>query len=110
MAPRVEIPHTQGLTSETFKQPPLDCTLAIHEIYEWHAVHSPKHPLFVYEDKPGSTRTITWSEAVRGIHRITRFIRRAVGPELESRKDGKAPVVSILATLGEIATHVWLNH
>ena len=99
--PSGRVPFTQGLNSSTFKQPPLDGSLTLHEIYEWHAVQSPDHPLFIYEDGPGCTRAIVWREAVKGIHRATRFIRKAVGPELDHKKDGKALVVSILAALGE---------
>lgn len=89
------LPKTQGLTSATFRIPPLDGTLTIPEIYDWHSEHSPAHPLFQYLDDDGSIRTIKWAEAVRAIHRAGRIIQKDV------KNDGSnVPIVGILASVG----------
>ncbi|KAJ3522383.1 hypothetical protein NM688_g8882 [Phlebia brevispora] len=86
-------PRTQILTSATFQAPPLDGSLTLPEIYDWHAEHSPEHPLFVYGNEEGPVHTITWAEAVRGIHRAGRIVRDAVIPV----HTDSVPVVAILA-------------
>ncbi len=89
-------PHTQVLSSETFQAPPLDGSLTLPEIYDWHAEHSPDHPLFLYGDPEGPVHTITWVEAVRAIHRAGRIVQNAMGPVPSSA----VPVVAILANTG----------
>ncbi|KAH8110862.1 acetyl-CoA synthetase-like protein [Phellopilus nigrolimitatus] len=101
MSPLV-IPRRHGLQSATFTQPPLDESLSLPAIYDWQAEHSPKHPVFVYEDEPGSQRTILWEENVQGVHRATRFVRKAIGNPPASSSDGKAPVVAVLASADTI--------
>ncbi|KAH8110873.1 hypothetical protein DFH11DRAFT_1617469 [Phellopilus nigrolimitatus] len=88
------IPRTQGLENATFIQPPLDESLGLPAIYDWQAEHSSKHPVFVYEDEPGSLRTILWEENVQSAHRATRFVRKAIGNPPASSSDGKTPVVA----------------
>ncbi|KAJ7769931.1 hypothetical protein B0H16DRAFT_1516867 [Mycena metata] len=68
-------PQTQALRSETFSPPPLDGTLTIAQIYDWHFRHTPSHPLFLYARQDGSSRTIYWPEAVQAIYVGTRILR-----------------------------------
>ncbi|KAH8110852.1 acetyl-CoA synthetase-like protein [Phellopilus nigrolimitatus] len=85
------IPRTQGLQSTTFTQPPLDESLSLPALYDWQVEHSPKHPLFVFEDVSGSQRTILWEEGVQGVHRATRFVRQAVGSSARLERKWEAP-------------------
>ncbi|KAF4612669.1 hypothetical protein D9613_011881 [Agrocybe pediades] len=93
-------PQTQALSSQTFQPPPLDGTLSIPELYDWHLKNSPKHPLFVYAcgNNNNDVRTILWGEAVKAIHSGTRIVRKTMG-----WKPGQTnpPVVAILAASGE---------
>ncbi|KAJ3520636.1 hypothetical protein NM688_g9133 [Phlebia brevispora] len=68
-------PPTQGLSTKTFRQPPMDGTLTGPEIYDWHMKYSVDHPLFVFADEQGNTRTINWPEAVRAVHRSGRIMQ-----------------------------------
>ena len=86
--------------SPTFSRPPLDHSLTLPEIYEWHAEHSPQHPLFIYENSPGVNKTILWSQAGRGIVRASNFVRNRVEGGYEAAASQEAPVVALLATLG----------
>ncbi|KAH8110877.1 acetyl-CoA synthetase-like protein [Phellopilus nigrolimitatus] len=97
MAPLV-VNETQGLQSATFTQPPLDESLSLPAIYDWQAKHSPKHPIFVFEDAPGLLRTILWDEGVQGVHRATRFVRKAVGNPLMLEDSSKPSVIAVLAS------------
>lgn len=89
-------PQTQVLSCKTFQAPPLDGSLTVPEIYDWHAEHSPEHPLFLYGDPEGPVHTITWAEAVRAIHRAGRIVQNSVGPVASPT----VPVVAILANTG----------
>ncbi|KAK0480753.1 hypothetical protein IW261DRAFT_1685198 [Armillaria novae-zelandiae] len=87
-------PQTQALTSKTFIPPPLDGSLTLPEIYDWHSKHNPGHRLFVYTQQDGSPKTIYWSEAVRAVHTGAKLFRDRLGWKLGA---DEKPVVAILA-------------
>ncbi|KAJ7193924.1 hypothetical protein GGX14DRAFT_378403 [Mycena pura] len=88
-------PKTQALGSPTFKPPPLDGSLTIAQIYDWHFENTPNHRLFVYAREDGSIRTINWPEAVQGIYAGAHILRNRFGwtPGMK-----EMPIVSILAS------------
>lgn len=90
-------PQTQALSSKTFSPPPLDGSLTLPELYEWHLKNTPNHRLFVFSREHGGTRTILWPEAVGAVRTGARLVRRAMG-----WKSGMndVPVVAILAASG----------
>ncbi|KIP01948.1 hypothetical protein PHLGIDRAFT_319891 [Phlebiopsis gigantea 11061_1 CR5-6] len=96
IVPLPALPNTQGLSSSTFCQPPLDGTLAISEMWDWHAEHSPEHPVFMHSDDDGSISTLYWPEARRALHRAGCLVKNFVvaHPTTRSRK----PIVSILTS------------
>ena len=87
-------------TCPSFALPPLDGSLTLPDLYEWHSKNSPKHPLFVFEDEPGKLRTILWEEAIRGVNHAARIATDAVGVDVIRESDNDLPVVSILGSLG----------
>ncbi|KAH8114663.1 acetyl-CoA synthetase-like protein [Phellopilus nigrolimitatus] len=94
-------PNTQALTSKTFKPPPLDGSLTLPEIYDWHLNHTSDHPLFVYSDDEGVEYTVPWGEGVCAVHRAAREVQRRVGREANVK--GATPtVVAILAAADTI--------
>ncbi|PBK78299.1 acetyl-CoA synthetase-like protein [Armillaria solidipes] len=93
-------PQPQGLSSPTFRVPPLDGSLTIQEIYAWHRQQSPSHRLFVYAREDGSVQTINWAEAVAAIYTGARLMRR----RLQSAT--KPPVVAILSLSDSITYFV----
>lgn len=90
--PSTHIPH-----STTFTQPSLDGSLCIPALVDWQGVHSPKHPLFVFEDARGSLRKILWEEATQGIHRATEHIRHVLNLNRDSLEK---PLIAILSSSG----------
>lgn len=86
------------MTSTDFSRPPLDGSLSITELYDWHYVHNSDYPLFVFEDQPGSLRTISMGEGVQGIHRATSYINGVVGV---AEKKQVSYIVAILSASGE---------
>ncbi|KAF9553317.1 acetyl-CoA synthetase-like protein [Agrocybe pediades] len=87
-------PQTQALASKTFRPPPLDGSLSLAEIYDWHLENTPNHPLFIYAHDNGDLRTILYPEAVRAIHVGARLVRKTMEwqPGMV-----ETPVVAILA-------------
>jgi hypothetical protein len=92
-------PQTQALNSPTFILPPLDGSLTLPEICDFHLQHSPNHPVFVYADEPGSTRSIMWHEVVRGLHQAGHIVRSRVEAErLEPPRE--IPIIALLCLSG----------
>ncbi|KAF8195302.1 hypothetical protein K438DRAFT_1968611 [Mycena galopus ATCC 62051] len=88
-------PQTQARSSSTFRPPPLDGSLSIAEIYDWHFQNTPNHRLFVYAYADGSVRTINWREAVQAIYVGAKVLRDRFHWVPAA---GEQPVVSILAS------------
>lgn len=89
-------PRTQGLKSSTFLQPPCEPTLSVPALFDWQGEHAREHPIFLFEEAPGSKRTIKWGEAIQGFHRATRYVRDTVG----YAGSGPKPLIAVLATSG----------
>ncbi|KAJ7325472.1 hypothetical protein DFH08DRAFT_886685 [Mycena albidolilacea] len=68
-------PQTQARCSSTFVPPPLDGSLTIAEIYDWHFQNTANHRLFVYARADGSTRIIHWPEAVHAVYVGAKILR-----------------------------------
>ncbi|KAJ7096117.1 hypothetical protein C8R44DRAFT_813206 [Mycena epipterygia] len=88
----------QGLSSSTFKPPPLDGSLLLPDVFDHHAQHSPDHPLFVYaEDKV--PKTITWSHAVKAFRKAAHICQARVEA---AERESPPTVVAILALADQI--------
>lgn len=66
------------LKSRSFKTPPTDGSLLIHQLVEWNAKNSPDHPVYVYDTPEGTTTAITWREAHRALQRAAHFVLSAL--------------------------------
>ncbi|KAF8890512.1 hypothetical protein CPB84DRAFT_1784727 [Gymnopilus junonius] len=88
------LPKTQALSSKTFTIPPLDGSLTLPEIFEWHEEHSKDHRLFVFAQENGEISNILWPEVARAVRVGARHIRQIMGWKA-GIKD--IPVVAILA-------------
>lgn len=94
------VPQKEAL-SPTFRRPPIDGSLTIPEIYDWHYENSPDHPLFVYADDSGRSTTITWKDVVRATHKLGRAIRRiTAGDDSDEAADSPQSVFAIVANNG----------
>lgn len=102
MKPIPPPPPTQVLSSKTFRAPPLDGSLSIPEMYNWHMKNTPNHPLLEYADEDGTVKTILWPEATKAVHRAARIIRQKMGCHPEECPDTSQspPVVAIVAAIG----------
>ena len=91
-------PQTQALHSTTFHPPPLDGSITVPEMYDWHLKHSPNHTLFVYSDDGGVATEMTMAEAVKGFHRAGYLIQSLIGYTRDAPPS--APYLAILAATG----------
>lgn len=103
-------PLLQGLQCATFTSPPLDGSLSLLELCDWHGQISPDHTLFVYAEDDGRIRNVRWSEGSRAIRCAAQLVRQRIG-----RKEGGGdiPVVAILSSSGRLhrsppLTGVWI--
>ncbi|KAF9254619.1 acetyl-CoA synthetase-like protein [Marasmius fiardii PR-910] len=86
-----------------FKIPPLDGSLALPELYDWHFVNNPNKTLFIYESEPVGFTHITYREAVPASHRAAEWIASAISVDL-NKPTNAVPPVAIIATTDTI-TH-----
>ncbi|KXN82193.1 Polyketide synthase HetM [Leucoagaricus sp. SymC.cos] len=95
------LPTLQAAASKTFTRPPFDHSLTIPEIYAFHALKSPDHPIFIYaEDSAGTNRTIYYPEAYAAIQRGHNIV---TCKHEELAQGPKGPnVVGILANIDSI--------
>jgi hypothetical protein len=92
-------PPTQALNTTTFTPPPLDLSLTVAEIIDFHRIHSPNHIAYVYENAPGECEQITFSTWIRAIHRAGRYVRDLFQLP-EPQVGGVKPIISMLANSG----------
>ncbi len=92
-----ELPQTQALFSSTFLPPPLDGSLTLNEIYDWHLENNPEHRLFVCAREGALSRVIHWGETGMAVRRGAQMVSKMVGSRLDAVKQ---PVVAILAVSG----------
>lgn len=91
------VPHT------TFSAPPLEHGLSAPGLYEYHAQHSPDHPVFTYADRDtGESHDIPFSEAWDRIGAVADIVSKQLSkPQLHDESSGRMrPVVGILALSG----------
>lgn len=94
---------SQGQKSNTFTPPPLDGSLSMLEIFDFHRKNSPNHPLFLFEEG-GKIEEITWAHAVRAVHTSARYIQQICG----KGSDDPSTVVAILANTDTFSYFVLL--
>lgn len=93
----LQAPQTQALSSTTFRPPPLDGSLNLPELYDWHLQHSPEHSFFVYALEDGKIRKIKWSDMAQAMHRGSKI----VSDRMRTRSAPPRSAVAILASSGE---------
>ncbi|KIY44831.1 acetyl-CoA synthetase-like protein [Fistulina hepatica ATCC 64428] len=101
------IPNHDALKA-SFEPPPLDGSLCVPEIYDWHATHNPDYPLFVYNSnfspdslvqKGGSLTIHTYASVAAAAHKAGRYVACLTGVPLDG--DTK-PIVAVLASSDSI--------
>jgi hypothetical protein len=67
-----ELPTPQAVHCKTFTPPPMDGTMTVPDVFDWHAEHSPDHVVFVLSDNLESeTERMTYKDANALINKAT---------------------------------------
>ncbi|KAI0669500.1 hypothetical protein C8Q78DRAFT_1080217 [Trametes maxima] len=79
----------QGVNHPTFHPPPFDNNLSIPQLYEYHARHSPAHPVFAYADPDtGVIHDVTFSEAWGCISTVAGIVSQRIQQSENLRSNG----------------------
>lgn len=90
--------------STLFTFPPKDHKLTLDQLYQWHSVHSPKAPTFIYPDENRGNKIveITWEKlekaVLSGIEIIRSHIPECLDISGDSSTDAKPLIIGILAS------------
>ena len=83
----------QGQKSSTFKKPPLDGSLNIAMLVDWHARHSPNHTWAVYpKGNDKELEHVTWRHLSYATQKVAALLQKEIRAEPNS-----TPVVAVLA-------------
>ncbi|OCB92288.1 acetyl-CoA synthetase-like protein [Sanghuangporus baumii] len=91
------LPSTQALSSASFRPPPLDGSMTLPEMYDWHFTHSPGHPVLLYTTEEGGEKIISWENCARAIYRVANEVQRRIGREPNAKNQPPTVVVIVAA-------------
>ncbi|TFK32050.1 hypothetical protein BDQ12DRAFT_729010 [Crucibulum laeve] len=93
-----------GTACNNFKLPPLDGSLTLPEIYDWHYESNPRHSVFIFENHPRAGYThLTYTEVVPAIHNAARYIGFVFELDIDNLDKTMSPV-ALLATSDTVTT------
>ncbi|KIK65187.1 hypothetical protein GYMLUDRAFT_159995 [Collybiopsis luxurians FD-317 M1] len=96
--------HLDGDESQShFQEPPLDGSLNVSQIYHWHAIFNPDHPVFTYEAENGC-KCITFSDLAEAIHKAAKYASTILTSPSSQTSSRQAPV-AILAGIVDVPTY-----
>lgn len=84
--------------SPSFVNPPVDGSLCIPEIYDFHYEHNPSHTVFLYDDPRSGVIRVPYSRVVPAIHNAGRLVAKRTQIDLESPSSPRT--IAILASTG----------
>ncbi|KAF4596122.1 hypothetical protein EYR38_007496 [Pleurotus pulmonarius] len=82
-----------------FQVPPVDGSLTIPEIWDWHSEHNPTHAAFEYEAHKGGVTTVSYRDVVSAAHEAARILSAAIG---SNPGDAIKPRIAIVAATDTI--------
>ncbi|KAF4571678.1 hypothetical protein EYR36_009021 [Pleurotus pulmonarius] len=82
-----------------FQVPPVDGSLTIPEIWDWHSEHNPTHAAFEYEAHKGGVTTVSYRNVVSAAHEAARILSAAIG---SNPGDAIKPRIAIVAATDTI--------
>jgi acyl-CoA synthetase (AMP-forming)/AMP-acid ligase II len=92
------LPYERQVQASTFHPAPVELELCVPELYEYHALNSPSHPIFTYSDTASGTSTsISYFEAWKNIQGVASTVS-----SLLSEPPRRRPVVAVLAQSGQL--------
>jgi hypothetical protein len=83
-----------------FILPPLDGSLTLTELYDYHYQNNPNHPVFVHPNGSGEDTKLSYSDVVPAIHQAARWAAQLTKIDLDGKPE-KLPTIAVLASSGE---------
>jgi hypothetical protein len=88
-----------GKTDSNFTQPPLDASLTIPELYDFHYKFNPDHHVFIYKHRHDGVKHLNFSHVVPAADRAARYVADIANINLDADSFINTPI-AILATSG----------
>lgn len=93
-------PPSRPINPESsYNFPPLDGSLTVPEMFDWHYQNNADHRSIVYANNDGQKTWLSFTDVVPAVHRAARYVAKVSGIDLET--DEKRPLVAIIAATGE---------
>ncbi len=110
-------PNLNLHTAEGWTIPPLDGSISVPELYDFHYRHNPHHPVFVYTNADTDELThVRYSELVPAAHRAGWYVTKTTNFN-HSADMNVRPVVAVLAATGmspaslqSLKRHIFRHH
>ncbi|OSD00742.1 acetyl-CoA synthetase-like protein [Trametes coccinea BRFM310] len=94
----MNISTPQGNTSTTWVSPPFYGSMAIPELYAFHAEKSPTHPIFSYDDERGEPRELNYMQVFSAIRMAASYVSRHISRSVKASREGTGDyVLGVLA-------------
>lgn len=99
-----QVPKRATKRDFPYKAPPLDGSLTVPQIYDWHFRENADHAVFVFKphDRDGLER-LTYRQVVPAMHNAGRLVSRLVRQNAENLSEETGPV-AIVSSAGERGT------
>ena len=82
-----------------WKAPPLDGSLTVSELYDWHEQHNPDHTLFIYHHPTQPHKIeLPISRVVPASRRAARYVASLANIDLDA---SPKPLIAIIAATGK---------
>ncbi|KIY43206.1 acetyl-CoA synthetase-like protein [Fistulina hepatica ATCC 64428] len=84
---------------KAYKAAPLDGSLSVPQIYDWHREHNTRHPVFLYhivEGGIGENEVLTYGHLVPAAYEAGRYVSRLTGVPIDPGVKSK-PVIAVMA-------------
>ncbi|KIY43241.1 acetyl-CoA synthetase-like protein [Fistulina hepatica ATCC 64428] len=97
------IPNLDNL-KKGFQAPPIDGSLSVPQIYDWHLIHNVHYPVFLYQSEDGGAKkdvVLTYGHVVPAAHEAGRYISRATGVSIDPSVKLK-PVIAVMSASDSI--------
>ena len=92
--------HKADDNSFSYVTPPLDGSLAVADIYDFHYENNPNHPVFVYADGDDLSY-VRFRELVPAAYNAARYIGKGIGIDIDAGERLRS-TVAVLAASGMI--------
>lgn len=89
-----------------FVPPPLDGSLSLTQIYDFHYRHNTNYTVFIHPTASGEQVDVTYKDVVPAIHQAARLTAEIAGVDIEARLEN-IPAIAVLAASGKLLHYLF---